>query len=77
MWDQFFLNFDITQQVGKRIQRHDSLCLKVCLQILSYEPVFRDYLYESLDSFRRDNVQYLEIRAAYKGFICRNMSEIE
>ncbi len=49
--------------------------LKICLQILSFEPVFRDYLYESLDSFRRDNVQYLEIRAAYKGFICRNMSE--
>lgn len=30
--------------------------------IITYEPVFVDYLYEGLQSFYKDNVQYMEIR---------------
>ena len=46
-------------QVWKRFE----LILDVANGLINYAPVFRDYYYEALDSFRRDNVQYIEVRA--------------
>ena len=51
----------ITQDINTVWQRFE-LILDVANGLINYAPVFRDYYYEALDSFRRDNVQYIEVR---------------
>ena len=50
-----------TQDINQVWKRFETI-LDVANGLINYAPVFRDYYYEALDSFRRDNVQYIEVR---------------
>ena len=51
----------VNQDINTVWKRFESI-LDVANGLINYAPVFRDYYYEALDQFRRDNVQYIEVR---------------
>lgn len=54
----------VGQDINTVWQRFEHI-LFVAHGLINYAPVFRDYFIEALDSFRRDNVQYIEVRAMF------------
>ena len=67
LYNTMTLSAETINQDINTVWRHFEGVLTVANGLINYAPVFRDYYYEALDSFKKDNVQYIEVRALLPG----------
>lgn len=63
LYKAMILSEDTVNQDINTVWKRFEHILDVANGLINYAPVFRDYYYEALDSFKKDNVQYIEVRA--------------
>lgn len=62
LYKNMTLSEETVNQDINTVWKRFEFILDVANGLINYAPVFRDYYYEALDQFRRDNVQYIEVR---------------